>query len=139
MRAEIAENCRYLTGLDASIKLEDFAYPYGLASLSHKELLADTFRSSRGILPGVNRDIVDLQVLRATPLVCQHIDRDGVDRAFDDLMASGGWLIFYSHDVAESPSPYGCTADLLQHALQAASRRKLPIVTVAAALDRAGA
>jgi peptidoglycan/xylan/chitin deacetylase (PgdA/CDA1 family) len=139
LRAEIAENCRYLTGLDASIKLEDFAYPYGLASLSHKELLADTFRSSRGILPGVNRDIVDLQVLRATPLVCQHIDRDGVDRAFDDLMASGGWLIFYSHDVAESPSPYGCTADLLQHALQAASRRKLPIVTVAAALDRAGA
>jgi peptidoglycan/xylan/chitin deacetylase (PgdA/CDA1 family) len=138
LRADIAENGRYLTGLDASIKLENFAYPYGLASLSHKDLLAGTFRSSRGILPGINRGVVDLQVLRAMPLVCQHIDCDGVDRAFDDLQAAGGWLIFYSHDVAESPSPYGCTTDLLQHALQAASGRKLPIVTVAAALDRAG-
>jgi hypothetical protein len=104
----------------------------------HKHFLADTFRSSRGILAGVDRDIVDLQVLRATPLVCQHIDRDGVDRAFDDLMASGGWLIFYSHDVVENPSPYGCTPDLLQHALQVASQRRLPIVTVAEALDSAG-
>ncbi|HTO67468.1 MAG TPA: polysaccharide deacetylase family protein [Bradyrhizobium sp.] len=138
LRAEIAENGRYLTGLDASMRLDNFAYPYGLASLSHKHFLADTFRSSRGILPGVNRDVVDLQFLRATPLVSIHIDRDGVDRVFDDLMASGSWLIFYSHDVAERPSPHGCTPDLLRHALKAASRRKLPIVTVAEALDRAG-
>ena len=138
LRADIAENRRYLTGLDASIKLENFAYPYGLASLWHKPFLAGTFRSSRGTLPGVNRDVVDLQVLRATPLVSVHIDRDGVERSFDDLMASGGWLIFYSHDVAASPSPYGCTPDLLRCALEAASRRKLPIVTVAQALDRAG-
>lgn len=138
LRADIAENGRYLTGLDASIRLDNFAYPYGLASLSHKQFLADTFRSSRGILSGINRDIVDLQVLRAMPLVCLHIDRDGVDQAFDDLQAAGGWLIFYSHDVAANPSPYGCTPDLLRHALEAASRRKLPIVTVAQALDRAG-
>jgi peptidoglycan/xylan/chitin deacetylase (PgdA/CDA1 family) len=138
MRAEIAENRRYLTALDASIRLDNFAYPYGLASVSHKGFLAGTFQSSRGILPGVNRGVVDLQLLRATPLVSVLIDRDGIDRAIDDALACGGWLIFYSHDVAPSPSQYGCTPELLRHALAAASQRQLPIVTVAEALRRAG-
>jgi len=41
--------------------------------------------------------------------------------------------------VTEKPSPYGCTPQLLRCALKAASRRNMPIVTVADALRRAGA
>jgi hypothetical protein len=82
---------------------------------------------------------VDLQYLRATPLINHGIDDAGIDRAFDELIAINGWLIFYGHDVAPEPSPYGCTPSLLRHALEAATKRNVRIVTVAEALRAAGA
>jgi hypothetical protein len=124
--------------LDPSIRIENFAYPYGLGSVSRKRQLGEAFRSSRGILPGINSGIVDLQFLRANPLIEPHMDPDGIDRAFDQATARNGWLIFYSHDVATTPSPYGCSPSLLRHALKAASRRKIPILSIAEALRRAG-
>src|SRR5665213_1003393 len=48
-------------------------------------------------------------------------------------------LIFYSHDVATPPSSYECSPSLLRHTLEAASRRSMPIVSVAEASRRAGA
>lgn len=139
MAAEIDSNRRYLRALDSSIRLENFAYPFGLASVSRKGQLGRIFRSSRGILPGVNSGIVDLQFLRAMPLTEAHIDRDAIDRAFDEAVAKNGWLIFYGHDIETAPSPYGCTPELLRHALDAAARRDIPAVSVTGALQRAGA
>jgi peptidoglycan/xylan/chitin deacetylase (PgdA/CDA1 family) len=138
MAAEIDKNRRYLMALDSSIKVENFAYPFGMASVSRKGQLRKIFRSSRGILPGVNSGIVDLHFLRAMPLIEQDIDRDAIDRAFDEAVAKNGWLIFYGHDVENTPSPYGCTPQLLRHALDAAARRNIPALTVAGALQRAG-
>jgi peptidoglycan/xylan/chitin deacetylase (PgdA/CDA1 family) len=139
LAAEIEKNRRYLLALDPSIRIENFAYPYGLGSVSRKGQLAKTFRSSRGIIPGVNSGLVDLQYLRATPLVDQHLDGAAIERVFDQAVATRGWLIFYGHDVAAAPSPYGCSPSLLRHALDAASRRNIPILSVANALQRAGA
>jgi peptidoglycan/xylan/chitin deacetylase (PgdA/CDA1 family) len=139
MTAETEKNRRYLLALDPSIKIENFAYPYGFASVSRKRQLKSAFDSSRGILPGVNSGTVDLHFLRATPLIEQDIDRDGIDRAFDEAVAKNGWLIFYSHDVAAAPSRYGCSPSLLRHALDAAARRNIPVLSVADALRRAGA
>jgi peptidoglycan/xylan/chitin deacetylase (PgdA/CDA1 family) len=139
MTAEVEKNRRYLRQLDSSIRLENFAYPYGFASVSHKRRLGKAFRSSRGILPGVNSGTLDLQFLRATPLIEHDIDIAGIDRVFDEAVASSGWLIFYGHDVETEPSPYGCSPSFLRHALDAALRRNMPIVSVAEALSRAGA
>jgi peptidoglycan/xylan/chitin deacetylase (PgdA/CDA1 family) len=139
MATEIETNRRYWMAVDPAIKIENFAYPYGLASVSRKAQLGRIFRSSRGILPGINSGIVDLQFLRAMPLTEEHIDRDAIDRAFDEAVAKKGWLIFYSHDVENTPSPYGCSPQLLRHALDVAARRNIPALTVAGALQRAGA
>ncbi len=139
MAREIERNRNHFRDIDSSITLENFAYPYGLASVWRKPQVARAFRSARGILPGVNRDVIDLQLLRASPLVDSEIDTAGLDRYFDEAVASGGWLIFYGHDVVDAPSPYGCTPNLLRHALGAAEKRNMPIVTVAEALRRIGA
>jgi peptidoglycan/xylan/chitin deacetylase (PgdA/CDA1 family) len=138
LAAEIEDNRRYLLALDPSIRIENFAYPYGLGSVLRKGQLKKTFNSSRGIVPGVNSGAVDLQFLRATPLIDRNIDRDGIDLAFDEAVAKNGWLIFYSHDVAAEPSPYGCSPSLLRHALEAASRRNVQVLSVADALRSAG-
>lgn len=138
LAAEIEENRRYLLGLDPSMRIENFAYPYGLGSVWRKTQLAKTFRSSRGIIPGINSGVVDLQYLHSTPLTNHHIDEERVDRAFDALVDSNGWLIFYGHDVAAEPSPFGCTPALLRFALDAAAKRNVAVMTVADALRAAG-
>ena len=138
MAAEIEKNRRYFASLDPTITIANFAYPYGLGSVSHKHQLGNLFHSSRSILPGINANVVDLQYLRATPLIEHQIDHDGIERVFEQALVTGGWLIFYGHDVATTPSRYGCSPSLLRDALDAASRRKIPILSVAEALRRAG-
>jgi peptidoglycan/xylan/chitin deacetylase (PgdA/CDA1 family) len=139
LTAEMEANRRYFLALEPSIRIENFAYPFGLGSVSRKRQLSKAFRTSRGILPGVNSGTVDLHFLRATPLIERDIDCEGIDRAFDEAVAKNGWLIFYSHDVETVPSPYGCSPSMLRHALDAAARRNIPVLSVAEALRRAGA
>ncbi|HET7885109.1 MAG TPA: polysaccharide deacetylase family protein [Bradyrhizobium sp.] len=136
---EIEQNRIYLHGIDPSIRMDNFAYPYGLGSVWRKAQLAKAFRSSRGIIPGINSGVVDLQYLRATPLINRNIDEEGIDRAFDAAVDANGWLIFYGHDVTARPSPFGCTPSLLRYALDAAAKRNVAVKTVAGALDTAGA
>ena len=57
----------------------------------------------------------------------------------DEAQINNGWLIFYGHDVTDRPSPYGCTPALLAHALRAASRRNIPALTMAEAMQCARA
>jgi peptidoglycan/xylan/chitin deacetylase (PgdA/CDA1 family) len=139
LNAEIERNQRYLRSLDASIRIENFAYPFGYGSFVRKRQLKTVFKSCRSIVPGVNSGSVDLQFLRAMPLIDRRIDRDGIERAFDQAETNNGWLIFYTHDVADEPSPYGCSPSLLNEALEAASRRKIPVLNMAEALRCAGA
>ena len=139
MTEEIERNQRYLRSLDSSITIRNFAYPFGYGSFVRKRQLKSVFKSCRSIVPGVNSGAVDLQFLRAMPLIDRRIDRDGIERAFDQAQTNNGWLIFYTHDVAEAPSPYGCSPALMKHALEAASRRKIPVLNMAEALQCAGA
>jgi peptidoglycan/xylan/chitin deacetylase (PgdA/CDA1 family) len=139
LKAEIERNQQYLRSLDASIRIENFAYPFGYGSFVRKRQLKGVFKSCRSIVPGVNSGSVDLQFLRAMPLIDRRIDRDGIERAFDEAETANGWLIFYTHDVADEPSPYGCSPALLNEALQAASRRKIPVLNMTEALRCAGA
>jgi peptidoglycan/xylan/chitin deacetylase (PgdA/CDA1 family) len=139
LSSEIVRNQHYLRSLDPSIQVENFAYPFGYGSFVRKRQLKTVFKSCRSIVPGVNSGSVDLQFLRAVPLIDRRIDRDGIERAFDAAQDTNGWLIFYSHDVAGAPSPYGCSPALLDAALEAASRRKIPVLNMAEALQCAGA
>jgi peptidoglycan/xylan/chitin deacetylase (PgdA/CDA1 family) len=139
MAAELEKNRNYLLSLDPSIQIENFAYPYCTGSVFRKGQLGRTFRTSRGVLPGVNSGTVDLQYLRSSPLIDIEMDTDGIERVLDEAVATNGWLIFYSHDVEDEPSPYGCTPALLRHALDATARRKMPLLSVAEALRFAGA
>jgi peptidoglycan/xylan/chitin deacetylase (PgdA/CDA1 family) len=131
---EIARNCSYFRALDPSIEIQTFAYPFGYGSFARKPLLRSKFQTCRSIVPGINSGSVDLQFLRAVPLIDRHTNRKQIERAFDEAQSHNGWLIFYGHDVADRPSPYGCSPELLTCALEAASRRKIPALTMAEAL-----
>ena len=82
-----------MRALDPSIEIDTFAYPFGYGSFARKYQLKDQFQSCRSIVPGSNSGSVDLQFLRAMPLIDRQIDRDGIERAFDEAETNNGWLI----------------------------------------------
>lgn len=135
---EIKRNLQHLQTVEPDICLENFAYPYGVGAYPLKRTLMGHFSSSRSIMPGINSGRIDLQFLRANPLVDAYTDRDGIERLMDQAKAVNGWLIFYSHDVAAEPSEFGCSPRLLEYALQAARRRQMRVANIFDALRELG-
>jgi peptidoglycan/xylan/chitin deacetylase (PgdA/CDA1 family) len=116
--------------------LSSFAYPYGDVSLRTKLLFSHLFPSCRGNHPGVNAGIIDLGQLRAVPLYSRLWWPDDVDRLVAEAKAANGWIIFYSHDVSDSPTPWGCTPTLLKHALRTLQHAGIGVLPVKHALAR---
>lgn len=109
----------------------NFAYPYGEATLSAKRQLGPEMRSSRGTVAGLNGPEVDLNLLRANPLYGGNEQAEGARELIRENQAQRSWLIFYSHDVAEKPSPYGCTPALLHEAVSFAATQGARLMTIA--------
>lgn len=109
----------------------NFAYPYGEVTLAAKRLLGPRMQSSRGTIGGLNGPEIDLNLLRANALYGD-VDQAGrVQRLINENQARKSWLIFYTHDVADRPSPYGCTPTMFQSAISFAAEQGAKIMTVA--------
>ncbi len=111
------------------------AYPYGETSMELKDNLPPRLMSARGILPGLNVGATDLAQLRAFPL----FGAGGVARALSALQEGAkrkGWMIAFTHDVADAPSPWGTTAADLETLLREAHKLGFVVLPVTAALGR---
>ena len=73
------------------------------------------------------------------PLESGRFDASDIECILDETIAKGGWLIFYTHDVASSPSRFGCTPGFLEKTIQKARRRDTRILSIAEALQCFGA
>lgn len=108
---------------------ENFAYPFGALSLGAKRAVAPRFATCRSVVGGINQGPVDLADLRGTRIYDEGFDAAGLCRLIDDNAAAGGWLIFYTHDVAATPSRYGCTPEQFE-AIVAHAAARCPVLTV---------
>ncbi len=136
--AEIARNAAALAEfIDAPFG--NFAYPFGGVSLTAKNALASRFASCRGTGRGLNQGTVDLADLLATNIYSRDFDRDLLCQMIDDAQAAKGWVIFYTHDVSDPPSPFGCTPAQFQSIVAYAAENVpvLPVRDVLAGLDLA--
>jgi hypothetical protein len=68
----------------------------------------------------------------------RRVDRSGIPHAFHDAQTNNRWLIFYCRDVAGESDFCGCTSALMNHALEVASLRKIPVWNMAEAALCAG-
>jgi peptidoglycan/xylan/chitin deacetylase (PgdA/CDA1 family) len=114
-----------------------FAYPYGQLCARTKKLMADRYPSSRGIHPGVNGISSDLAQLKAIALERRSWRAARVERWIESAKAQKGWLVFFSHDVSDHPTPYGCTPAMLEHALTTAREAGFDVLPVKDALAAA--
>lgn len=127
--AEIDRNAAALSAALDGARVENFAYPFGGVSQSAKGALAKRFVSCRGTGKGLNRGTVDLADLFSTSLYSHNFDRARLCQLIEDAQAENAWLIFYTHDVAEEPSPFGCTPAHFQ-SIVAYAAENLPVLAV---------
>jgi peptidoglycan/xylan/chitin deacetylase (PgdA/CDA1 family) len=135
--AEIDRNTAALSEALGGAAATNFAYPFGGVSQTAKAALKSRFASCRGTGRGVNRGTVDLADLFSTSLYSRDFDRDRLCQLIDDAQASDGWIIFYTHDVSDEPSPFGCTPEQLR-AIVAYAAENAPILPVRDALAGLG-
>ena len=67
----------------------------------------------RGVHPGVNVGRVDLAQLNTVSLESRCWDEARIEAAIQRVQHDNGWLVLYTHDVSETPSPYGSTPRML--------------------------
>lgn len=126
----VRRNRRRLTGIMSG----SFAYPYGARNARARVAARLCAGSARGISFGINKNVVDLMDLKAARVY----RRDSMDDCLElvsECARRGGWLIFYTHDVCDEPSDFGCTPEQLTRLVRAVHDNKLTVATVGKALQ----
>ncbi|HED36466.1 MAG TPA: hypothetical protein ENJ08_19895 [Gammaproteobacteria bacterium] len=118
------------------IKAENFSYPFGRNNIKARKVLSSYFKSCRGIHGGINRGKVDVLNLKSNAVYLGNNNADSLVQKINDIKDNGGWLIFYTHDVTRQPGPYGCTKEMLENLIKAATESGLKIATVEEALAK---
>lgn len=114
---EVRANAEFLAREVSGLETTTFAYPYGALNLAAKRAAARRFVGCRGTLPGINRGWIDPGYLRAVCLERRVLDTDPVDPWIDHAVRKNGWLILLTHDIADSPTPFGVTPSVLEATL----------------------
>lgn len=135
---DLVRNERALSAFDQRQVSRNFSVPFGKAYLPSQSILKQRFRSSRGILPGVNRDNADLYNLLAVELRPDTHFLEIADYWLNSVIENPGWLIFFTHDVSENPSFYGCPQRSLEALVQRSLAAGCRVRTVDAALEELG-
>lgn len=134
LKADIAANHADLREIDDAINATNFAYPYGLMTFRGKRALSQLVETSRSVYPGVNDRIFDPHFIRCVELQETRLGARGLDRCLDLAIRRSGWLVLMTHDIASTPSPYGCTPTFFAKAIEGVVARKIPVVTMKEAM-----
>lgn len=125
--ADVQANVAALRALGGQAR--HFAFPYGEVGPRAKRLLGGRYGSLRGVHAGLVRDGDDRNQLPAVGIEGEDglgRARDWIDRAADQ----SAWLILFTHDVRDAPSPWGCTPAALDALVRHARARGCDIRTV---------
>jgi peptidoglycan/xylan/chitin deacetylase (PgdA/CDA1 family) len=114
-----------------------FAYPFGDVAPATKRALASRFSLMRALHPGVVAAGSDLNQAPAVGVEGPNGEALAM-RWLDRAAGRNAWLILCTHDVAETPSPYGCTPAALERLVDAALADGFEVVTVAEGAARVG-
>lgn len=129
-KADIDAGCARLADMLGTSPAEHFAYPFGETTLPLKHRLKHRFQTARGVLAGINRRGNDLMQLRSAELTPEPWTHDRAGRLLDQLEKRPGWLIFFTHDVSDTPSPFGITPKYLGDLIDQVRQRGFRIASI---------
>ena len=132
---DLNKNRQEVQAIFPQTQLCNFSYPYGEQTLSIKKHLSHTYRSARGVGQGINCGQTDLLNLKAIRLYEAQFPLGEIFKKLDEVEKCNGWLIFYTHDVKNNPTPWGCSPQYFEAVVTESARRNLTVLTVDAAMD----
>lgn len=129
-QANVIKGMNAVEALTGGSLPQQFSYPYGHATFLAKPRIGGIFSSCRGIIPGINQSPVDMNLLRANRLYSCCFDIKSIEHLFEANERCRGWLIFYTHDIAENPSSFGCKPGEFESVVKMAVKRLSLILPV---------
>lgn len=118
---DLDRNGKVLDEFDHAGELRNFAFPYNRGSLSHRQAFASRYATARAGGDRINRGVVNSSYLWGMEIRQPESDAIALTAQIDAVVANPGWLIFFTHDISETPTPYGCRPDtfalLVRHAV----------------------
>lgn len=135
---DLDRNAEYLkrSGIDAPAT--NFAFPYNAAWPLARRELRRRYCTCRAAGESVNRLAVDPLMLKAVEIRQPEADARALTGWIDDVADRPGWLVFFTHDIAARPTPYGCTPETFEHLVQYAVAKGCVVLPVERVLDRLG-
>ena len=133
---DIIQNQEAMEGIVPGLTLENFSYPFGSQTRPIKKFISGRFRSARGIEEGINLEKTDLYNLKTVKLYEQRYSLDYIFKKITETIESRGWLIFYTHDVQENPTEWGCSPEYFEAVVKKCSELNIKVLTVKEALNQ---
>jgi peptidoglycan/xylan/chitin deacetylase (PgdA/CDA1 family) len=137
--AEIAKGHEALQQLVGGRASAHFAFPFGAVTPAVKKVAARQCQSCRVTIGGCNGPVADLNFLRANRLYSDSVPFSQIEALIAGAARPGRWLMFYTHDVRDRPSPFGCTPQYFEDTVRCAVAAGMRVLTVGEALAAIGA
>jgi peptidoglycan/xylan/chitin deacetylase (PgdA/CDA1 family) len=127
---ELEQNAAFISRCLGGYTMQSFAYPFGDISPLRKLQAQTRFRSCRGNAPGINAGRIDLGALRTQRIYEHTIDHEKIAGLLRSASSAPAWIVFYTHDVSERPSDYGCTPATFERVVKSVAAAGARILTV---------
>ena len=133
---EILHNDITLEQLSGESRINHFSYPFGKISFRAKRLLKPRFATMRGIRAGINAGRIDFAELRAIPIYGRSWPDSDILYYISKVVEAKGWLIFYTHDICNTPSLWGTTPAFFKRLVMATLDSEAEIMNVDRAFNK---
>jgi len=134
--ASIRRNAQALAEVIPGATFQSHAYPIGTPRPETKRRAGKYFASCRGGGQTFNVGPADLNNLAAFFIEKSRDNLRVISELVQRNAQAGGWLIFATHDVADDPTPYGCTPAVFEKVLNFAADTRATVLTVERGLEK---
>jgi peptidoglycan/xylan/chitin deacetylase (PgdA/CDA1 family) len=134
--AAVERNLQALGHLTPQRQFRTHSFPISFPRPLTKRWLNRRFKACRGGGQTINLNVLDLGHLNSFFIEQSRENTNGIQRIIEENAQRVGWLIFSTHDVADHPTPYGCTPALFARILEWTVASGARITTVDGALTR---
>ncbi len=134
--ADIEQNQKVLQTLLPGTEFKNFSYPFGSETRLVKKYASTRFRSARGIEEGINLEGTDLCNLKTVKLYERKYPLEYIFEKINEVQKNNGWLIFYTHDVDQHFTDWGCSPQYFESVVHECAKRGITVATINEALNQ---
>jgi len=133
---QLTQNQKSIKEIGINHFFKNFSFPFGGKSLKSKKIAASRFKTCRGIQQGINIGKVDFNNLQTIRLYEKSNSIERLEEILDEFNSKGGWLIFYTHDIQENFSKYGCSKEYFTSVVHRCLQKNYKIHTIKEMVDK---